>query len=128
MVKRIAITAIVLACFATAAHADHWRATSSLLPGTYMLVYMSMESTAAIHDMYDSFAEQGVAPASNIVWTGYAVAFNFDETYNTPNLIEFMMAGPPTTPGHIPVLFKKDKIGWHQIEMPCKWTLGDAAM
>jgi len=128
MVKRIVITAIVLACLVTSAYADHWRATSSLLPGTYMLVYKSIENSQMMQDLYDAYAEQGVAPATNIFWTGYTVIFGFDETYNTTNLIEFMSAEPATTPENSPILFKKDKIGWHQIEMPCKWILGDTSL
>ena len=125
------ITAIVL--LASSAKADHWKAISSLLPGTYMLTYMCPESTATVHEMYDYFGERGVEPATNIIYTGYMAVFGFNEKYNSKNLAEFMNAEPNTPPEFKPELFKLEPnpdgdSWWRQIPLPLKWLKGDAVM
>ena len=110
------------------AQADHWTVKSSLLPGTYMLTYMSVETTDRIHQMYDYYGELDLEPATNIIYTGYMVVFGFNEKYNSEALAEFLNAAPSTPPDLRPELFKLEDAWWRQIPLPIKWLKGDVVM
>ena len=122
-----------LVFLSSVAYADHWKATSSLLPGTYMLTYMCVESTATVHQMYDYFGEQGIEPSTNIIYTGYSVVLGLNEKVNSDSLAAFMNAAPNTPPDLNPEFFKLEtapdgQSWWIHIPLPLKWFKGDEVM
>jgi hypothetical protein len=90
-----------------------------------MLVYDDAVATYEVL-AYKTMAElQGLPSTVNIQSVKTVVVIEIDEEYNTKKLCEYLNADPVTIG---PVLFKKDKIGWHQVPLPFQWVLGDAAI
>jgi uncharacterized protein YccT (UPF0319 family) len=107
------------------ARADHWRQTSSLLPGTYMLIYIDYTMTAQMAAM-QAFAEmQGIEGTLSFVSVSEALTITINEEYTTEKMITFLNAEPQTTEDQKPMMFKSEGEWWRQIPMPCKWTKGD---
>jgi hypothetical protein len=105
--------------FCETARGDYWRQTASLLPGTYMVVYIDIPGTKEIGDYrYD---------LSNPI--GVVIGMIFKVTPPTPSgLANFLNVYPETMDIQSPTLFKSDDGGWHQVDLPCRWTLGEKAL
>ncbi len=104
------------------ARADRWLQNSSLVPGTYMLVYDDAEGTAALLGLQTYSELRGLEATLKFQSVKEAVVITIDREFSTEKLLEFMNAEPVTVG---PILFKEDKIGWHQVPLPCQWVLGD---
>ena len=110
------------------ARADHWRATASLLPGTYKLTYNVPAQTAAILAMNETHAS-----LLGFIAVGEALTIIIDKEYTSDMFVEFLNVEPKTYDYMLPTLFVKkvdfaEQTYWVQIKLPCKWTLGDVAM
>ena len=107
------------------ARADHWMQTDSLKPGTYMLIYENQTATAQMLSMQTYADLQGLSSTLNFVSVNEAVVITIDEQHTCKKLVEFLNADPVTVGA---VIFRQDKIGWHQIPSPFIWVEGDLAL
>jgi hypothetical protein len=123
--RKVLMVALMVFVFAGSVWADHWRQTSSLLPGTYMLIYIDHEQTTQMVAMQTYAELQGMLGALSFVSVGEALTITINEDYTTARMIEFLNAKPQTTDTQNPMIFKSEGEWWRQIPMPCKWTIGD---
>ena len=133
MKKILIVLTMCLIFLSSVAHADHWRVKSSLVPGKYMLTYMSVDQTSAIYQLYEAHSDQKVEPATSIVYVGFIVVFEIDDKYNASMIADFLDTDKQTTPDHRPELFKLEvppdgESWWRQIPLPLTWTKGDKVM
>jgi hypothetical protein len=60
---------------------------------------------------------------------GVVIGMIFKVTPPTPSgLANFLNVYPETMDIQSPTLFKSDDGGWHQVDLPCRWTLGEKAL
>ena len=122
----VAICLTFMLLLATLAHADHWEQNASLLPGTYMLVYINVEGSAQM-DWYAEMARiQGVDSNIQIEYVLQGLVMTIGREFSTEKLVKYLNADPTTTKDQEPLLLRKDGKGWKQIPLPCKWIdVGD---
>ena len=109
------------------ARADHWEQNASLLPGTYMLVYINVEGTWQV-EYYAAMAEaQGVDANLKIEYVIQGLVMTIGGDFNTEKMVEYLNNDPPTTKDHVPILFRMGALDeWLQVPLPCKWIdVGD---
>ena len=128
MVKKIAATFIILTLLCTPVLADHWNQNASLIPRTYLLVYMVQAQTEQIHSMYEYFEMMGIERQTDFTWIGSSMLFDIGPIFTTEKLVEYLNTDPVTTHDPPPILFRLVDDVWLTIPMPCKWLRGDATM
>ena len=88
-------------------HADYWRQNASLVPGTYMVVYKSLDQTAELAAVYEYLDNMGFDRVTNFQWTGFSAVFDIDgDRWTTDKFVAFLNTEPKTTPENEPMLFR----------------------
>jgi hypothetical protein len=127
--RRVSIIVISLILLGSVfAFAGKWYQKSSLMPGTYLLIYHDNDGMANWEGFVDWAARHDKTPQIDVQMWLYGMKFKISKEYTTESLLKFLNNDPATTKDDNPVLFVEEEGGWRQIPLPCRWSTGNTEL
>jgi hypothetical protein len=110
-------------CYCQEARADWSPRSVSLAPGTYMITYIELGSTAYFLTMHALGQMDVILPLRDLRTSR---TFEVNDEVNTKTITDFLNSDPMTEQEQDPIIFHlQNDETWKQIPLPCRWQKGE---